>query len=365
MPGRNPWGWLTDERLTRGLKILIAVVLVLYLGNLALEFVVRVRTIAYIIIGAIFFTYLIYPFVHRLSRRMPMVWAILIVYAGLGLILAGVGYFLVPHIAGDVMAATQYYPTAVARVTSLLNNPNDPLVQQLPSWMRAELLQIPSQFGGWLRAHGTATFGRAFFVVIGTFATIAIFVIIPIISAYLLLDLDNLRNGLAALVPTRRWRATLDLLREIDLVIGGFIRGQLLVALIVGTLITIALLILRVPYAFLLGLLAAVGDLIPYVGAVLAFIPTIATAWFANGWSNALIAVVAFVVIFEAEGHVIAPNIVSRTVRLSPLIVLLALLVGGELAGLVGMLVAVPIAGVLRVIAVRVLRAAPPNESAP
>jgi predicted PurR-regulated permease PerM len=84
-----------------------------------------------------------------------------------------------------------------------------------------------------------------------------------------------------------------------------------------------------------------------------------------NGIVNALLVLAAFVVIFEAEGHLLAPNIVSKTVRLSPFVVLLALLIGGDLGGIVGLLVAIPVAGILRVIALRVFRVTPPNEPTP
>ncbi len=120
-------------------------------------------------------------------------------------------------------------------------------------------------------------------------------------------------------------------------------------------LITIALLLLHVRYAFLLGLLAAVGDLIPYVGAVLAFVPAFISSLLNNGWVNALLVTGAIVIIYEVEGHLIAPNIVGSQVRLSPFIVLLALLIGAELGGIFGMLIAVPVAGVLRVVGRRVL----------
>jgi predicted PurR-regulated permease PerM len=130
----------------------------------------------------------------------------------------------------------------------------------------------------------------------------------------------------------------------------------LLVALSVGVLITIALWLLRVPYPFFFGLIAAIGDLVPYVGALLAFLPAFGTAWLSNGIVNALFVLGAFVVIFETEGHLLAPNIVSRTVSLSPFVVLLALLVGGELGGIIGLLLAIPVAGIVRALALRVLR---------
>ena len=116
--------------------------------------------------------------------------------------------------------------------------------------------------------------------------------------------------------------------------------------------------LLRVPYPYLFGLLAALGDLIPYVGAVLAFVPAFLSSVMTNGWVNALLVTVAFVAIFEIEGHLIAPNVVGSQVRLSAFVVIVALLIGGEVAGLFGMLVAVPVAGVVRVVAVRVLEAA-------
>lgn len=150
----------------------------------------------------------------------------------------------------------------------------------------------------------------------------------------------------------------MGLLADIDGVIGGFIRGQLIVALFVGVLITLALLFLRVPYAYLFGLLAFFGDLIPYVGAVLAFLPAFLSALLTNGWVNALLVAVAFLAIYEVEGHLIAPIVVGRQVRLSAFAVIVAILIGGELAGLFGVLVAVPVAGAIRVVLARVLEAA-------
>ena len=259
----------------------------------------------------------------------------------------------------------QHYPDFSARVDSLVNDPNDPVTRQLPDWARAEIGKIPREVANWTRQYGLEAASRVLLLLAGTFAAIATFVIVPLITAYLLMDLDNLKRGLSSIVPEDRWRATVSFLSEVDHVIGGFIRGQLFVALTVGALITIALLILRVPYAFLLGLLAAVGDLIPYVGAILAFIPAFLAALINNGFVNALIVSAAFLAIFEAEGHLIAPSIVSKTVRLSPFVVILALLIGAELGGLLGALIAIPITGVLRVIALRVFRVREANEAQP
>lgn len=346
----DPWGWLTEARLTYALKLLLVVAIGLYLAGVLVGFLDRVHTIFYILVGAIFFAYLIFPAVHRLERKMPRIVAILVVYAGIAVTLSLAGWLIVPRIADDVAQLVAHYPDAMSQANALVNDPHNPVAARLPEWMRVELAKVPDQLVEWSKLHGLETAGHAMSILLGTVAALATFVIIPLFTAYLLLDMDNLKHGFFAMIPEQRLRPTLHLLDEVDGVIGGFVRGQLLVALSVGVLITIALALLHVKYAFLLGLLAAVGDLIPYVGAVLAFTPSFLIALLNNGWGNAVVVGIVFLLIFEVEGHLIAPNIVSRQVRLSPLIVLIALLVGGEMAGIVGMLIAVPIAGILRVI---------------
>ena len=361
----GPWRWMSERRVTYALKILIVVVLALYLGQLVLEFLDRIRAVVYILIGSIFLAYLIYPVVQWLRRRMPLIAAIALVYLAIAAGLVGAGFFIVPRVVDETTMLVQHYPQITARLDALVNDPNDPVMSKLPPFARHEIARIPTQIIAWLKLHGFEAFGHVLFVLAGTFAAVATFIVIPMITAYLLLDLENLKRGVATIVPQRRWHDMLSLLADIDHVIGGFVRGQLLVALTVGVLMTVALLILRVPYAFLLGLLAAIGDLIPYVGAAVASIPAFISALTTNGIVNALIVIGAIVAIYQAEGHLIAPNIVGKTVALSPFAVLLSVLVGAELAGLIGALVAIPVVGVLRVIALRVFAPREANEPQP
>ncbi|MBV8722115.1 MAG: AI-2E family transporter [Candidatus Eremiobacteraeota bacterium] len=363
--GSNPWRGLTDARLTFALKILMVVVLAIYTAQFAMEFLDRIRGVVYVLIGSIFFSYLIYPAVQWLRRRMPLGAAIAVVYAAILVGVVVAVWLIVPRLVDETQTLVQRYPDFVVRMNALVNDPNDPVTSRLPDFARSELGKLPTQIVAWGRLHGLEAFSHILSVLAGTFVIVATFVIIPLITAYLLLDLDNLKLALASIVPEAHWRATTSLLSDIDRVFGGFVRGQLLVALTVGILITVAMTILRVPYPFLLGLVAAVGDLVPYVGAILAFIPAFLSALINNGIGNSLIVAVAFVAIFEAEGHIIAPNIVSKTVRLSPFAVLLAILAGAELGGIIGALVAIPVLGALRVIALRVFRPREANEPQP
>ncbi len=363
-PHSNPWRWWTDARITYALKVLMVLVLAAYLAQFVFEILTRIRGVVYILIGAVFFAYLIYPAVQRLRRRMPLVAAIALVYLIILIALAGAGSFVVPRIMEEAGMLVRHYPELVERLRSLVYDPNDPITSRLPAVVRNQIALAPEQLVKWVTTRGLESFGHVVVVLAGTVAAVAIFVVVPMVTAYLLLDLENLKLGLSSIVPEHRWRATLSFLAEVDEVIGSFVRGQLIVAVTVGVMITIALTLLHVPYPFLFGLLAAVGDLIPYVGAVLAFLPAFASSVLTNGWVNALLVSVAFLAIFEVEGHLIAPNIVGRQVKLSAFIVLLSLLIGAELGGLVGALVAVPIAGVLRVVALRVVRAAKTKREA-
>ncbi len=347
---RNPWGWLTGERLTYALKLLIVIALLLYFGHLLLDFLSRIGGLLYIVVGAIFLAYLLYPVVRRLSAHMARGWAIAIVYVMLFVLFLGAVYFFVPRLTEDIKAFAQHLPQFVDAYTSYIKNPHDPVVSRLPDGIKHELLKVPDFIQDWIRTHGAEATSHAFTLVLGAFTAIATFVIIPLLSLYLLADIDRLQSSLYRVVPRDRWGRASKVIGEIDRVIGGFIRGQLIVAVTVGVLLTIGLLIMHVPYAFLLGALAALGDLVPYVGAVLTFIPAVGVAAINNGFLNATIVAAIFVGIYQLEGHVISPMIVSKQVKLSPLLVLLAVLTGAELGGIFGMLVAVPVAGVLRVI---------------
>jgi predicted PurR-regulated permease PerM len=161
--------------------------------------------------------------------------------------------------------------------------------------------------------------------------------------------MDSMHRGLIARIPLAARPKTIKVIREIDGVVGGFIRGQLLVAAIVGALIVILLSILHVRYATVIGIVAGLLEIIPYVGAVAGALPAVLIAFITNGSLNGVFVILGFVAINQLEGHVISPLVVSGKVGLSPFVVILALLTGGELFGLTGLLIAVPIAGIIKV----------------
>lgn len=354
------WQWFTEERVSYWLKVLLLIGVAAYVLGGILTFLARIESITIIIIVAIFLAYVLYPAVRALNRRLPLIAAILIVYFGLGLILAALIAFVLPGLTADITAIAQGYPNAVNSLHGEMHQPTNSLTMRMPHWLREIVSGIPDQLAVWFKVHRYDAAIGALSVLATTMTALAGLIIVPVLSAYILLDSENLKRYFVALIPQQKRDGTLDILTELEQVIGGFIRGQLLVGASVGILITVMLLAMHVPYAMLIGVAAAILDIVPYIGAVITFVPAVILAFMSHGPANALIVAALFIAIFELEGHLIAPNIVSKTVALSPLSVLLAILIGGELMGIVGMFIAVPVAGMLRVLAYHIV---PPKVS--
>jgi predicted PurR-regulated permease PerM len=143
-----------------------------------------------------------------------------------------------------------------------------------------------------------------------------------------------------------RWR---KVGHDIYRTVGGYVTGNLLISLVAGGSTTIVLLILGVPYAVALGLIVAILDLIPLAGATIAAILIGAVA-FLHSIPAGIIVIVFFIVYQQVENHLLQPLVYGRTVQLSPLTVLVSILIGAELAGVVGALGAIPVAGSIQVL---------------
>ncbi len=181
-------------------------------------------------------------------------------------------------------------------------------------------------------------------------------VIVPFIMFFLLRDSDAIKRGIAALVPNRYFEITFRALHKMDEHLGNYLRSQVLDALVVGWLSIAALWALGVPAYVLIGVLAGATNLIPYVGpAVGAVLAVLVSGMTGGTLLQAGWIVLVFIGIQLIDTALIYPVVVSRGVQLHPLLIVLVVLVGGELFGLVGLLLAVPAAAVARVMTVEAL----------
>lgn len=316
-----------------------------------LAFLGRVPGVTVVLIGATFFTYAIYPVVRRLNARMPLLWAIVIVYFVIFTLIAFAAAVVLPALVSDVQSLAASMPTLVRNAQTYFEDPANPLFRHLPPTVRASLASLPPQIAHFAETYAGEAASRFLAILLSIVSIVATVVVIPVLSIYLMIEAPQFIASLIARLPPKARVKTAAILHDLDGALGGFIRGQLLVGATIGACITIALLILHVRYAVLIGVLAGLFDIIPYVGAIVGFVPSVGLALVDDGWQHALVVAVVFIAIFQAEGHFIAPKIVSDSVGLSPLMVIVAILIGGELLGIGGMFLAVPIAAVARVFA--------------
>src|SRR6476659_5535183 len=201
--------------------------------------------------------------------------------------------------------------------------------------------------GGASRLFGLS--GTALAVEKGIVNAVLATVTIAFMTFFMLLEGPNWVDrffSLLAPAPARRWRAVGH---DIYRTVGGYVTGNLLISLIAGGLTAIVLAIMGVPYAIALGLIVGILDLIPLAGATIAAIIVGAVA-FIHSIPAGIVVVAFFIVYQQVENHILQPVIYGRTVQLSPLVVLISVLIGAELAGVLGALAAIPVAGSLQVV---------------
>lgn len=179
-------------------------------------------------------------------------------------------------------------------------------------------------------------------------------VIIPVAMFYLLRDFDDIVERVGNLVPPRFAEQTTDVAKEIDSVLSQFVRGQLMVATFMAVLYSLGLLLCGTPMSLFIGMLAGYANLVPYLGLVLGFVPAVLLTFLKfQTWQSLVGVVLVFGVVQALEGMVFTPRVVGDKVGLHPVVIMLAVLVGAELFGLLGVLLAVPVAAVLNVLARR------------
>lgn len=173
--------------------------------------------------------------------------------------------------------------------------------------------------------------------------------LIPFATFYILMDYDTYQETLMSLIPKNRKKEVTELLSQIDVMLKQYIKGQLLVCFIIGASITIAMSLLQIPYALIIGTFAGCIDVIPYIGVIVSLIPAVLLALMKSP-IHAIITLGILYFIHWLEGHVIIPNIMGQSVKLPPLTIIIALIIGAEVMGIIGMFLAVPIAAILRVV---------------
>src|SRR6478752_3690754 len=341
------------ERLVRFPVRTILTVLGLIVAVWALLHVIVVaRSVIVYILIAIFLTLAINPLVAWLMRRGVRSRGVACGVACLLVLIAiaGIGYAFIPTLIDNVNNFVDAVPGYVHDLTKGRGR----LGFLETKYHVVEKLEHYVKHGGAKKVLGLS--GAAVSVTKGVLNFIVGTVTVAFLTFFMLLEGPAWVERFYGLLKPEsqpRWRKVgHDIYRQV----GGYVTGNLAISVIAGSLATIALLILGVPFAVALGLVVGLLDLIPLVGATLAAVIVVAVA-FLHSPTAGIVMIVFFVLYQQFENHVLQPLVYHRTVALSPLVILISVLIGAELAGVLGALAAIPVAGAIQVLILDFLRA--------
>jgi predicted PurR-regulated permease PerM len=326
-------------------RTIFRVLLIAIAVAVTLEVIWIARHIISWLVIALFLALALDPFVGWIQRRTRLGRGLAIGVAYLIVIgvIAVVGASFMPKLVDEVNGFVDTSPTYVRDLT----HGRGRLGFLERKYHVVEKVRAQVQNGGASKVLGLS--GAALSVTKSVITVIAATVTIVFLTFFMLFEGRDWMERFYSLLPEEsrpRWRRVGH---DIYKTVGGYVTGNLLISLIAGASITIVLLSLGVPYAVALGLLVAILDLIPLAGATVAGIIVVVVA-FLHSVPAGIIVLVFFVVYQQLENHFLQPVIYGRTVQLSPLAVLVSVLVGAELAGILGALAAIPVAGAIQVI---------------
>lgn len=293
---------------------------------------------------ALIISYVLNPIVRLLNeRKVPRTMAVLLIYAVFVTSVIVVVMNLTPMFVKQFGELNEHMPELTMRAQGLFDGLNDN--RMVPESVRSGINNALAK-----AEDGLAHFVENFVNGIGsTINMLMVAFIVPFLAFYILKDYRLIEKTVLATVPRAHRKNAIKLVIDIDTALGNYIRGQFLVCLLVGLLAYVGYWMIGMPYALLLASIVAVFNIIPYLGPFFGAAPAIVMASTVS-FKMVLFVVVVNLIVQILEGNVISPQVVGRTLHMHPLLIIFALLIGGELAGIIGLILAVPCFAVLKVI---------------
>ena len=314
---------------------MVVTVVLLFAGNAA-----------QVVIISLLLAYILDPAATLLeSRGISRGLATLLILLLLGALIVASAFLLVPVVA-EQLRALQSGATNEAAASAV--GKIEALVRERLSFLGLGSLDLGAKLGEFKQSIGDRVFE---FLLSDSVELIVSAVAVPFMMFFFIKDGRELKKRVVGMVPNRYFEFTLDLLNKMDVQLGNYLRGQFVDALTFGVLSIIALWILGVNYFVFLGVFAGLANLIPYVGPIAGMVPAAVVAVLGSGdLGSGVSVVIAFVILKMLDDFVVQPLVVASSVEMHPVIVLVAIMVGGGLYGILGMLLAVPVAGFFKVV---------------
>ena len=329
-------------------------VIALSLGLVILFFILNRLKWFFIYFGiALILVYFFDPFYKfLLAKKIPKVLATLLIIGIIIALLALIIFLLIPSVINQINILYQEVPVLLQKFQELILSLEPHLAKfmnpaNVENLLKENLAELQKYLLGFFR---NIVIYLSSIIPSVTFGL----VIVPLILFYLLKDMDIFKENLYVLVSPERRKDFKEILEEIDHIVSGFIRGRIIVCFIVGSLIGIGLYLLNLKYALIIGLVSGILNFIPYLGPIVGAVLALIFAWGSPWWVWITI-IGLFVLINQLEAAVLDPNILGKELGLHPLTVILFILICGQLLGILGVLIAVPLAAILKVLTYRYL----------
>lgn len=337
------------DRTLRRIFILSGIALILWVLYL-------LKPVVLPFVAAFLVAYLFSPLVDKLHKiGLPRWLAISIVFIGIGVVLTLAMWYLVPLVWEQLMYARDSIPAGI----HWLNYTFLPWVSQTFSVepMEIDTQQMSTVVMEYIQTNYSADSIQAMLLKVAqsglNFIQIGgTVVLIPIIAFYFLLDWDRMLDNMRRLIPRPYEKSTLHIVGECHSVLGAFVKGQFLVMFLLGTVYAVGLQIIGLEVGLIIGMVAGLASIIPYLGFAVGMIAAVIATLFQFGidWMQLVLVGVVFMVGQAVEGYVLQPFLLGDKIGLSPVAVVFAVLAGAQLAGFLGMLIALPVAAIIVVL---------------
>ncbi|TSC73368.1 MAG: hypothetical protein G01um101470_131 [Parcubacteria group bacterium Gr01-1014_70] len=316
-------------------------VLLFLLGIAALYLI---RDVVLILLLSIVIASAIDPGVRRFQQlRLPRPLAVLAIYLITAALFAFVFYLIVPPFISEMRNFATTFPFSLEETVGYFRTQLDIFFSSSPEYVSIPTESLTDRLNTFVNENLVSFFSAGSSVGSSVFGGVLSFVFVVVLSFYFAVQENGIAHFLKIITPMEHEAYIIDLWARSQQKIGRWLQGQLLLGVLVGMLVYAGLMLLGVKYALILALLAAVFELIPIFGPILAAIPGVLFA-FIQAPILALWAILLYVIVQQLENHLIYPLVVRKAVGVPPLLVIIALLIGGKLAGFMGFLLAVPIA---------------------
>jgi len=310
------------------IKIIIAII--------AVWFIFAVRDVIFLFFIVIAIVSALGPIVDKMAKIIPRLLAMIIISLLFIALVAVIGYLLIPPLVSQIQQLALGLPDYATRYSPYYQN-----FKTVVTSSQQSLYEFSSQLGN--------ISGGIYSTTVGFITIIVAILTVLVLSFYMLLEQDAIRHFFHQTFPSEHKDKAVEVVQKIGYKMGSWLRGQVLLMLTIGILDGIALLALGVPYALTLAVWGGLIEVVPYVGPWLGLLPAAIIA-FSISPLKALLVIIIYIGIEQIESNIMVPKIMGKAVGLSPVIIILALLMGAKLAGLLGVFVAVPVAAALSVV---------------